>query len=112
MHLDSATPQDRIARFAGCVAAVDQEDFLIGKSRMAGQVRKLDKAISGTPQARWRWPIWREEVGREKTLDVSGLTAKDRDSPKSALGEVEGGAEESGMRRECLGKVIVLRFST
>jgi len=46
MHLDSATPQDRTARFAGCVAAVDQEAFLIGKSRMAGQVRKLDKAIS------------------------------------------------------------------
>ena len=35
MHLDSATPQDRTARFAGCVAAVDQENFLIGKSRAA-----------------------------------------------------------------------------
>src|SRR5207245_8217175 len=45
MYLDSATPQDRTARFAGCVAAVDQENFLIGKSRAATKWW----AIHGTP---------------------------------------------------------------
>jgi hypothetical protein len=72
MHLDSATPQDRTARFAGWVAAVDEENFLIGKSRMVGQVRKLDKAISVLRKLDGGGPSGaRKSVGKRRSMSAA-----------------------------------------
>jgi len=45
MHLDSATPQDRSAYLARSLAAIDQENFLIGKSRAATKWRAIHRTL-------------------------------------------------------------------
>src|SRR5713226_5840907 len=35
LYLNSVTPEDRSARLAGCLAAVDEQNFFVGKSRAA-----------------------------------------------------------------------------
>src|ERR1700730_6932376 len=54
MHLDSLTPEDRSAHLARSLAAVDEENFFVGKNRAATQWRR---AIHRTPPKRAR-PFW------------------------------------------------------
>src|SRR6266851_9553563 len=73
MHLDSVTPQDGSAYLAGCLAAVDEENFPVSKSRTAAQWRW---AIHTTLPKRAR-PLWegdskeslrREEAGVNRNI--------------------------------------------
>src|SRR6266849_1066677 len=54
MHLDAVTSQHGGARLAGCLAAVDEENFLVSKNRAAAQRRW---AVHTTLPKRAR-PLW------------------------------------------------------
>src|SRR5882724_4938876 len=67
MHLDSVSSQDGSAHLAGCLAAVDEQNFLVGKSRAATQ---------------WRWAIHKD------TPETSAPPFRKVIRPKSAPGRV------------------------
>ena len=68
MHLDSVTSQDGGARLAGCLAAVDEENFFVGKNRAVTKWW----AIHTTLPKRAR-PLWEERFGQSLRREGAGV---------------------------------------
>jgi hypothetical protein len=63
------------------------KDLVQERSRMAGQVRKLDKAISVFRKLDGGGPSGARKSGREETSSVSGLTPERLRLPKEYAGQ-------------------------
>src|ERR1700730_3368308 len=69
IHLDSATPEDRSARFARSLKAIDEENFLVSKNRATTQWRRAIH-ISLPKRAR---PLWEERFGQSLRRERMGV---------------------------------------
>jgi hypothetical protein len=79
------------------------KDLAQERSRMAGQVRKLDKAISVLRKLDGGGPSGaRKSVGKRRPMSAASRR-KDCGCPKSTLVKVEGSAEESGTAEGSVG---------
>jgi len=83
MHLNCVSSQDGGAHLASCLAAVDEENFLVGKSREATQWRW---AIHTTlpKRALFGKVIWPKSAPRR-----SGSQQKYRKAPSAAVASIE-----------------------
>jgi len=86
MHLNCVSSQDGGAHLASCLAAVDEENFLVGKSRAATQWRW---AIHTTLPKRAR-PLWEGDSAKvcaEKERESTEiLGARNRKAPMTSRG--------------------------